>query len=140
MVLTLKLHDVHVEAMEMTWKQQGNHKICSFQAMETTWFPHKTDIISTHGNDVEMTMFPPCDVTLWKDIISTHKNNMTNFKLHSKQVTETLWFLCGYHLVSMWTPCVFHVDTTRLQCGHHMVSRWTLHGFHVDTIISNLYR
>ena len=71
----LKSHGVHMETMEMTWRQQGNHKICSFQAnfkpqsrqaMETTWFPHETDIISTHGNDVEMTLFPSCGVSPWK--------------------------------------------------------------------------
>ena len=67
----LKPCGVHMETMEMTWKQQGNNKMCSFQAncklqlrqdMETMWFPPGNDIISTHRNDVEMMLFPSCGI------------------------------------------------------------------------------
>ena len=37
-------------------------------------------------------------------------------------------------MVSIWTPCGFHVDTMWLPHGHHMVSRWTPYDFYVDTM------
>ena len=67
----LKPCGVHMETMEMTWKQQGKNKMCSFQAnckpqlrqdMETMQFPPGNDIISTHRNDVEMMLFPSCGI------------------------------------------------------------------------------
>ena len=125
----------------MTWKQQGNHNICSFQAnfkpqsrqvMETTWPPHETTIISNHGNDVEMTLFS-----------SNHLSS--NFKLHSKQLMETMWFPCGHNLVSMWFSHGNHMVAMWFAYGHHVVSTWTQHGYNVDTmwfpgIICTLYR
>ena len=62
--------------MKMTWKQQGNYKIYSFQAnfkpqlsqdMETMWFPPGTNtVVSTHRNDVEMMLFQSCGISQWK--------------------------------------------------------------------------
>ena len=105
-----------------TWKPCGFHlEITLFLPIEMMWKWHCFHLVVSHHG---------------KDIISTHRNNMTN----SKQVTETMWFPCEHHLVSTWTPCglhmdtmCFHVDTTWLQCGHHIISRWTPHGLHVDT-------
>ena len=75
----LKPCSVHLETIwypcgttEITWKQQGNHKIPGYfkpqsrPVMETTWFPHEIDIISTHGNDMEITLFLSCGVSSWK--------------------------------------------------------------------------
>ena len=97
-------------------------KLTSFPPMEITWKIHCFHlVVSYHG----------------KDIISTNRNNKANFKLHFKQVMETVWFPCGHHLVSMWTPLGLHVDimvSMWFPCGHHVVSMWTQHGYNVDTM------
>ena len=79
------------------WKSLGFHmKLTSFPSMEMMCKWHCIHpVVSHHG----------------KDIIYTHRNNMTNFKPHSKQVMETMWFPCGHNMVIMWTPHGFHVDT-----------------------------
>ena len=120
-------------------------KLTSFPPMEMTWKLHCFYLVVSHHG---------------KDIISNNRNNKANFKLHFKQVMETVWFPCGHHLVSMWRPLSLHMDTMVSMwflCGHNMVimwtpcvSRWIPCGFHVNTtwfpcfyvvtIISSLYR
>ena len=53
--LHLKPHGVHMETMEMTQRQQGNHEICSFQA----------NFKMQLRQHMEMTLFPPIEM-MWK--------------------------------------------------------------------------
>ena len=90
--------------------------------MEMTWKLHCFHLVVSHHG---------------KDIISTNRNNKANFKLHFKQVMETVWFPCGDYLVSMWRPLGLHVDTMVSMwflCEHNMVIMWTPCGFEVDTM------
>ena len=98
------------------------------QSRQATWFPHGTDIISTHGNDVEKTLFPPCDVSPWKghNFHLWKQNKMAYFMLYNMQAMETMW-------LPMWTTLVFYGNTMLCPCEKS-------HGFHVNTIISTLYR
>ena len=122
-VLTWKPHDVHVETMEMTWKQQKNPKFVVSRLISSSnpgkpWKPFGFHVWKWCGNNIVCILWCP-----------THRKNMTNFKLHSKQVMETMCFPCGHHLGCMWNHVVsmltqhgYNVDTTRFPGGHHMVS------------------
>ena len=93
--------------------------------METIWFPHEIDIISTHENDIvsilwcltmERTSFPPIKIT----------------RLILSYISSKSWKLCGFHVDTTWTQHGYNVDTMWFPGGHHVVSMWTPHGFHVS--------